>query len=261
MTPAELQLGDWLWWSLRLVPQLGTQLLQLCDELLQSSDTVLQLTVDLTCGHICVHLLEEEKIFLRCVIIKKHFTLEKAHRSMNVVSLSVRGWHISKDQNEPVSALCWTNYVTSRSKWPQTYNNVQLQSAKQSKVKLYWNVQTVQTIIPLKCLIILLHAANTQTCVVLFLIQECASSDQVSDCQQSVVPEASLKGVSWWVLFGCSRIHFDHMTPKQDISSPEHSPLLHSVSPLASVLLWKLEDICHRECWTVPWLWRPDSGG
>lgn len=47
--------------SLGLAAQLPTQLLQLSDEPLQSSDAVLQLSVDLTCGHICVRLLEEIK--------------------------------------------------------------------------------------------------------------------------------------------------------------------------------------------------------
>lgn len=53
------QLWGHVWRSLWLVSQPHTQLLQLRDELLQSRDTVLQLAVDLTCGHICVHLLEE----------------------------------------------------------------------------------------------------------------------------------------------------------------------------------------------------------
>lgn len=56
----EPQLWGRIWRSLWLVPQLRTQLLQLRDELFQSSDIIQQLTVDLTCGHICVHLLEEE---------------------------------------------------------------------------------------------------------------------------------------------------------------------------------------------------------
>lgn len=45
--------------SLWLAAQIPAQLLQLCDESLQSGDTVLQLVVDLTRGHICVHFLEQ----------------------------------------------------------------------------------------------------------------------------------------------------------------------------------------------------------
>lgn len=46
-------------WSLWLVTQLPTQILQLGDDLLQSRSAVLQLSMDLSCGHVCVHLLED----------------------------------------------------------------------------------------------------------------------------------------------------------------------------------------------------------
>lgn len=47
--------------SLGLAAKLPAQLLQLGDEPLQSSDAILQLRVDLTRGHVRVHLLEEIK--------------------------------------------------------------------------------------------------------------------------------------------------------------------------------------------------------